>query len=134
MLTWIQEHDFLLVLLAALSPVSLLAIAAVVPLIIIRLPENYFSQPRRKKTEQHPHPILRLFVLFFKNMLGSLFVVAGIIMLFIPGQGVLTILIGIMLMNFPGKYRIERWLVRNTPVLKPLNWLRKKYHKPPLSL
>lgn len=134
MLTWIQEHDFLLVLLAALSPVSLLAIAAVVPLVIIRLPENYFSQPHRKKTEQHPHPVLRLFVLFFKNMLGSLFVVAGIIMLFIPGQGVLTVLIGIMLMNFPGKYRIERWLVRNTPVLKPLNWLREKNHKPPLRL
>lgn len=131
---WTQEHEMLLVILAALSPVSLLVIAAIAPLLIVRMPVDYFNHRRRLKSENHPHPVLRLTVLLTKNILGSIFVFAGVIMLFIPGQGLLTLFIGIMLMDFPGKYHAERWLISNTPVLKPINWLRAKKGRPPLSL
>lgn len=134
MLAWAQEHEMLLVILAALSPVSLLAIAVIAPLLIVRIPEDYFNHRQRLKSENHSHPVLRLITLLIKNILGSVFVFAGMIMLFVPGQGVLTIFIGIMLMDFPGKYRAERWLISNTPVLKPINWLRAKKGKPPLSI
>jgi hypothetical protein len=46
-------------------------------------------------------------------------------MLLLPGQGVLTILIGIVLLDFPGKYRLERWAVRHRPVYRSINWLRR---------
>ena len=53
-------------------------------------------------------------------------------MLVLPGQGVLTILIGVMFINFPGKYRLERWVVMRDPVLKTINRLRQRAGHPPL--
>jgi hypothetical protein len=55
-------------------------------------------------------------------------------MLFTPGQGILTILAGLLLMNFPGKYRLERWLVQRPGVLSSLNWLRTRRGKAPFRL
>lgn len=131
---WVLDHEKILIFFAILSPVSLLLIATAAPLVIIRLPEDYFSHSRREKKEDISHPAIRLTIIITKNTLGFVFVIAGILMLFIPGQGVLTILIGVMLMDFPGKYLTERWLVKNTAVLRPLNWLREKNNKPPLKL
>ncbi len=56
---------------------------------------------------------------------------AQAVMLVTPGQGIVTLLIGLLLMNFPGKYRVERWLVLQPGVLRGLNWLRQKRgHQP----
>jgi len=52
----------------------------------------------------------------------------------VPGQGILTILIGVMLLNFPGKRRLERWLVSRPRVLPVINGLRARFGKPPLLL
>jgi hypothetical protein len=69
-----------------------------------------------------------------KNLLGYVLVFAGLLMLFLPGQGVVTILIGITLVDFPGKYRFERWVVSQGPVLRSINRLRKRAGRPPLFL
>ena len=50
-----------------------------------------------------------------------------------PGQGLLTLLVGLLLMNFPGKYRLERWLVGRRGVLTALNWLRRRGGHPPFQ-
>jgi len=61
-----------------------------------------------------------------KNILGLVLVAAGVVMLFLPGQGLLTIFLGIVLMNFPGKYRLERYIVSRGPVLRGVNWIRRR--------
>ena len=58
----------------------------------------------------------------------------GIMLLVLPGQGILTIIVGIILVDFPMKYRLERWLVSRKKVLKSMNWLRKRANKKPLKL
>ncbi len=68
-----------------------------------------------------------------KNALGYLFVLMGIAMLVLPGQGILTIMIGVTLLDFPGKYRLERWLVSRRPVLRSINWLRRCAGREPLA-
>jgi hypothetical protein len=73
-------------------------------------------------------------LLIGRNLLGYVFIVAGILMLVTPGQGMLTILIGLTLVNFPRKYRLERWIVSRRPVLRSVNWLRRRAGCPPLSL
>ena len=73
-----------------------------------------------------------MFARIGKNALGVVFVLAGVAMILLPGQGVLTILLGIMLTEFPGKYRFERWLVRRRAVLGAINWLRERAGRPPL--
>jgi hypothetical protein len=68
-----------------------------------------------------------------KNALGIVLVVAGLVMLIVPGQGLLTIAVGLMLIDFPGKYRLERWLATRRPVWRSINWLRKRAGRAPLS-
>ena len=77
---------------------------------------------------QHQGPIVRL----LKNATGGLFLIAGIAMLVLPGQGLLTILIGLMLIDFPGKRRFELALIRRRHVLNAVNWMRQKSGRDPL--
>ena len=67
-------------------------------------------------------------------LLGVLLVVLGGIMVFpgIPGPGVLMLVLGFTLLDFPGKRRLEQWLIRRPTVLSAMNRLRQRYGKPPL--
>ena len=47
-------------------------------------------------------------------------------MLILPGQGLLTIVIGIFVADFPGKQTLERRLVANNKVFRAINWIRAK--------
>ena len=104
---------------------------AALPIVVAYLPEDYFIRPRRKRREVN---LAGWAWLIGKNVLGWLLLVAGISMLVLPGQGVLTILVGVMLMDFPGKRSAERWLVRRPSVLAALNWMRQKANRPPLRM
>jgi UPF0716 family protein affecting phage T7 exclusion len=73
-------------------------------------------------------------VLILKNLLGVAVVAAGILMLFVPGQGVLTILLGIMLLDVPGKWTLEQKILSRTEVRKTINRLRARFRKPALVL
>jgi hypothetical protein len=125
--------DGVLVLLGVSSVVLFAASLVVVPWLVARLPADYFAHRHR----EHPppaHPAWRLSVLVVKNLVGATLVLAGIAMLVLPGQGLLSILAGVMLMDFPGKYQLERRIVGNHTVLSALNWIRARAHKPPLVL
>jgi hypothetical protein len=52
----------------------------------------------------------------------------------VPGQGILTILLGLMLLDLPGKRAWEQKLVKRPKVLQTINQLRGKFGKPPLVL
>jgi hypothetical protein len=115
--------------------VSILATLIVVPFVLVRLPEEYFSSSHRPEPafSRYAEP-LRLLLICGKNLLGAALVIAGLFMLVLPGQGVIAILIGVMLLDFPGKKRMERWLIRRGPVLKFANWVRAKWHRKPLRV
>ena len=80
------------------------------------------------------HPILRLIALGVKNVVGWFLLLGGIAMLVLPGQGLLTILIGVSLMDFPGKRAIERKLVSRPLVLQAINRIRQRFDRPPLLI
>ena len=83
--------------------------------------------------ENH-HPVLRLLGHIVKNVVGAIFLFAGFLMLFLPGQGVLTMLIGLSLIEFPGKRRVEAKIVGQSTVLSTINAMRAKFGKPPLII
>jgi amino acid transporter len=117
----------LLLWASAMSVVAVIATLIGVPWVVARLPHDYFSQPQRavwRKT--NGEPLFALVLGMLKNLLGALLVLLGVIMLVTPGQGILTLLAGLLLMNFPGKYQLERWLVLRPGVLRALNWLRNR--------
>ncbi|RJX33598.1 MAG: hypothetical protein C4531_05105 [Desulfurivibrio sp.] len=135
MFTFFQHHESAILWLTGLSTLTFIGTLVIVPLLVARIPANYFAshQPRRPPWAVH-HPFIRWTMLLAKNLAGYLFILAGILMLVLPGQGLLTILLGVMLLDFPGKYRLEKWLVSRPAILKSINWLRKRAKRPPLEL
>jgi len=106
-----------------------------VPWLIIQIPADYFSYPeRREHLWADSHPVIRASAIVLKNLLGYLFIAAGIAMLVLPGQGLLTIFMGMLLIDFPYKFKVERWLIEKPAILKAANWIRAKANKSPLEV
>ena len=105
-----------------------------VGVLLVKLPSTYFAAEHPQRLRDYRHPAVRLVLRVLKNLLGLCLVVAGVLLSVpgIPGQGVLTMLIGIMLLDFPGKRRLERKLVSRKRVLNTINRLRQRFGKPPL--
>lgn len=69
-----------------------------------------------------------------KNLIGLLLILAGGLMLLLPGQGLLAIFAGILLIECPGKHRLVRWIGTRRTVWHSVNWLRKRAGRPPFVL
>lgn len=120
--------------LFVLSIVGFIGSLIAIPFILVRLPPHYFDERHPRTWMENHHPVLRLTGLILKNMVGLVFLLAGFAMLFLPGQGILTMLIGVSLMDFPGKRRLERKLIGQPAVLKTINAVRAKFDHPPLTV
>ena len=120
--------------LFVLSIAGFVASLIAIPFILVKLPADYFDERRPRKWMENHHPILRLTGRLIKNAMGVVLLLAGIAMLFLPGQGVLTILIGISMVDFPGKRALERRLISQPAVLQTINKLRAKFRHPPLIM
>lgn len=105
-----------------------------IPLLVAMIPHDYFAHESRVPSPwKQIHPVFRLVVLVIKNLFGWLILLAGIVMLVLPGQGLLSIFIGLLLMDYPGKYQLERWVVTRPRLLHIINQLRLKRGKPELK-
>ena len=114
--------------------VTFLGSTVVAAWLVIRLPATYFCDAYPRDVWGERHPVLRWTGLLLKNLLGILLIVLGGIMSLpiMPGPGIFTLVLGVMLLDFPGKRRLEQWLVHRATVLKAMNRLRQRYGKPPL--
>ena len=130
----LADWQQLLLWASGLSLFAVVATVVGVPWVVTRLPHDYFARAERMTwRKSFDGSILTVILLALKNLLGLLLVALGLIMLVTPGQGILTLLIGLMLMNFPGKYQMERWLVSRRGVLRGLNWLRHRRGQSPFD-
>ena len=104
--------------------------------VLLKIPADYFSHDRVRDFWVGKHPFVRLAGRVLKNILAAgLIVIGGVLSLpGIPGPGLLIILFGLTLLDFPGKRRFERWLVGRPTVLRAINRLRQRYGKPPIVL
>lgn len=130
-----EDHTTLLWSVGIASIVIFFASLLIMPALVIRIPVDYFNHAGRPPSRfARLHPAARLALRIGKNVLGGLLLMAGVAMLVLPGQGLLTILVGFLLLDFPRKYHFERWLVRKRAVHRPINWLRRRHHREPLRL
>lgn len=115
---------------------TFLANLALVSLILVKIPADYFQHSPRSKFLENQSAAVRVLAIIGKNLLGVVLVVLGILLSLpgVPGQGVLTILLGIMLLDFPGRRRFERWIVSSPKVFNGVNKLRRRFDKLPLVL
>ena len=56
------------------------------------------------------------------------------VLLTIKGTRAAQMVIGLVLLDFPGKYKLERWLVTRRPVRRSIAWLRRRAGREPLVL
>jgi hypothetical protein len=122
-----------------LSPTALLALSIVSALTFVvslvgaswavqRLPHDYLLlEPGKVRAAGSVSPSLLL-----RNGLGGVLLLLGVLMLVLPGQGILTILAALGVMDFRGKRRFERWLMLRPKVLAAINLLRRRSGHPPL--
>lgn len=143
MLDWIKELTNSLgltgrgvVWIVLFSVVTFVLSIIVTVVVLIKLPDTYFKAEHGREFWVERHPALRWGGLVLKNLLGAALVLFGVVMSLpgVPGQGVLTILLGVMLLDFPGKRRLELKLVSRPKVLNTVNRIRARFKRSPLQL
>ena len=136
-ISWSSMNSDLLFLLGSLSIFILIISVFMMVLIISFLPEDYFKSENRNlisSVQSSQYPLLKLLVLITKNFFGILLLMSGILMLVLPGQGILTIITGLVFMDYPGKYKFERKLLKQKGVINSINWIRSRLSKPSLKI
>ncbi len=131
---WITDNQTLFWILGIASAVIFVGSLLIVPALIVRIPSHYFTHERRPPGRWAARqPVARWGLTIGKNLVGVLLLLGGVAMLVLPGQGLLTLFAGFVLIDFPRKYALERWLVRRRCVNRPINWMRRKRGREPLT-
>jgi hypothetical protein len=101
--------------------------------LVVVLPERYFLHESNEYWREKP-PVIRWLGIIGKNLLGVVLIGLGLLLSLpgIPGQGLLTVLIGVMLLDLPGKRRLARWVFRQPRMLRGVNRVRAWFRRPPL--
>src|SRR5215813_6570659 len=116
--------------------VSFFVNLGIVSLILVKLPADHFSKHRKTKFWAGPRPAIHAAKVIGKNIGGVLLVALGIVLSLpgVPGQGLLTVLLGIMLLDFPGRHRLEQKLLSKPSIVNSINKLRGRFGKKALEL
>ena len=127
-LEWIKPYLGWLTLVSALMFLTSLVI---VHRVLVMIPADYFARPERRLLDGWSPPA-RIAAILLKNLFGVVCIFGGLVMLLTPGQGVLTLLVGISLMDLPGKRRLVRAILTRPLVWKSMNRFRHRAGRSPL--
>lgn len=114
--------------------VQVVASYAAIIFVMVKLPADYFSSSYAKNHDAGGSFLIRWGATILKNLIGVILIIVGIVMVVTPGPGGLTILLGLVMMDIPGKRPLETKLIQKPAVLSAINKLRARYHKSPLIL
>lgn len=115
---------------------SLLLSFAAIAVVMVKIPANYFSSHYVQDFLPNSSFVVRWGAVILKNILGVFLIALGILLSLpgVPGQGILTILLGLIMIDIPGKRPLEARIIKRPAVLSAINKLRQRYDKPELLL
>ncbi|HMM78522.1 MAG: hypothetical protein JSS77_00955 [Acidobacteria bacterium] len=130
-LTW-ESIVISVILFVVTFAFSLGAIAFV----LVKLPAHYFSAHYEQDFLPNSPWLVRWGAVILKNILGVFLIFLGILLSLpgVPGQGILTILLGLIMLDVPGKRPLEARIIKRPKVLAAANHLRARWGKPPLEM
>lgn len=107
----------------------------IVSVILVKLPRDHFKRDKSKRVTGS-NATVRVLKVIGKNVAGWLLIALGIVLSLpgVPGQGLLTVLLGLMLVDFPGKHHLEQKLLSRPAIINSINGLRGRFGKPALEL
>ena len=132
-LEFLSDYKIYLVWLGTLSFIIFIFSLLTIKWLVALIPSDYFIKKNNSEFRSN-YPIFWLVSIIIKNLVGYTLIVGGILMLVLPGQGLFTIFVGLMLSNYPGKFYIERKFIAIPSVLRAINWLRKKSNTQPIKI
>ncbi len=118
----LQTNPHIWLTATIVSVVMFVGTLIAIPVVCVRLPSDYFVRPMRPQVPWR---------MAARTTVGCVVILMGIAMLVLPGQGILTILIGVSLLDFPAKRVWQRRLLQRPSVLRALNAMRARAGKPP---
>ncbi len=115
---------------------SLLISFAAIGVVMVKVPPHYFSSHHDRDFLPDSPWLVRWGAVIAKNVAGVFLILLGIVLSLpgVPGQGILTILLGLIFLDIPGKRPLEAKIIKRPAVLSAINNLRARYNKPPLEL
>jgi hypothetical protein len=118
------------IFLVAFSIATLVLSVAIAGGILVRVPPDYFKGEELRPPMRRP-----LWLRILKTIAGILLVAVGIVLSIpgVSGQGLLLVLAEVMLLDLPGKYKLERRLLAIRPIRDAANRLRAWRGRPPLE-
>jgi len=129
----LPDNLLLFILIGAGTLIVTLVVTGVV---LVKLPPNYFAHQRRSRKPAGGWTLPAILRVVGKNLLGVILIVLGVLLSLpgVPGQGLLTILLGLFLVDFPGKFKVQRKIVQQRHVRRVINRLRNRFGRPELHL
>lgn len=109
---------------------------AAIAIVMVKIPPNYFSTHYQRDFLPDSPWLVRWGAVIVKNLFGVFLILLGAILSLpgVPGQGILTILLGLIMLDIPGKRPLEAKIISRPAILSAINGLRAKYGKPPLEV
>lgn len=123
--------------LLVITSVVLFVLSVVgLPMVLTRMPADFFSRPERRRLAlaERERPVWHVVLRGLRNALGAVLLLLGLLMLVVPGQGLVTIFVALFLLDFPGKRRLQRWIISRPVVSRSVNALRRRAGRPALEL
>ncbi len=130
---FLNQYQDIIIGIGIISSLSFVLSLLIIPIAVCRLDSSFFLHIHDPKVSKDEHPLVFILLKTFRYSVGGILLLAGILMLFLPGQGILTMILGASLLDFPGKKPAIDSVLRRQSVQKSLNWLREKGNKPPFS-
>ena len=122
-----QAHSFLLFLISITSILCFFGTLIVVPFLLRWIPEDFLVRERSIRSfSLKGKSVFRVVTAILRNLVGIILFTGGLVMLLLPGQGIITIFVGAALVDFPGKYKLERKLIMIPGVLNAINGIRRR--------
>jgi hypothetical protein len=136
LLSFFSEAGLPIAAWAAIAGGAIVGSLASIVLLLTRLPPTYFRPSHDRRFMPGRHWVIRGCAVAAKNAIGVLLVLIGVPMALpgVPGPGLLVLLIGTILLDFPGKRALEYRIVSRPVVLGAINRLRRAFARPPLVL
>lgn len=123
---WLENNSYILFYLGIISVLIFIFSIVGLRLFIIAIPSDYFINKKRVSALRDNSILLWVFYKIFKNIIGYIFIAIGLLALVLPGQGILMILIGLMMSDYPKKFDLEKKIIKINTVRKSVNWIRIK--------
>jgi len=123
---WLENNSYIFFYLGILSILIFVFSIFGLRLFIIAIPSDYFINKKRVSALKNRSILLWIIYIVFKNIIGYVFIIMGLVALVLPGQGILMILIGLMMSDYPKKFDLEKKIITIKTVRKGINWIRIK--------